>query len=437
MGFSAEIVARAARRTLADVPSAAIDAAKAAILDTFAVALAARNERVVSIVEGFVRDEGGTGACAIWGSELRASPPRAALVNGTAAHALDFDDVCWAMNAHPSSVLWPAALVAAEMAGASGAQALLGYISGFEAEADLGAALGKEHYAAGFHPTATLGTLAAAVAAGRVLGADESILRRALGIACSEAAGSRMSFGTDAKPLHAGLAAQAGVTAALLAVRGMTAREDSIEGELGFAALYRGTVPTTVRAHYALVSPGVELKPYPSCRFTHRVIDAVLALSARNEERGLLGIECVVDPFARDIVVHSRPTTGLEAKFSMEYCAAVAWLDGVPGPSAFSDARAAEDDVQRLLRRVTVRPGSADAETVTVRWADGRADSETVRVAKGSPSMPLTRTERLEKAQACASFQLRERFAPFVEQVERLEAVADVRQLTALLRPSG
>jgi 2-methylcitrate dehydratase PrpD len=436
MGFSAEIVARAARRTLSDVPSAAIDTAKAAILDTFAVALLARNERVVSMVEGFVRDEGGTGPCAIWGSGLSASPARAALVNGTAAHALDFDDVCWAMNAHPSSVLWPAALVAAEMAGASGARALLGYITGFEAEADLGAALAKEHYAAGFHPTATLGTLAAAIAAGCVLTADEGILRRALGIACSEAAGSRLSFGTDVKPLHAGLAAQAGVTAALLALRGVTAPENSIEGELGFAALYRGTVPTMPRAHYALVSPGVELKPYPSCRFTHRVIDAVLALSARNPERGLVDIECAVDPFAREIVVHSRPTTGLEAKFSMEYCAAVAWLDGVPGPSAFSDARAAESDVQSLLRRVTVHSGSPDAEAVTVRWADGRADSETVRVAKGSPARPLTRAERLEKAGVCASSLLRERFAPFVEQVERLEAVADVRQVTALLRPS-
>jgi 2-methylcitrate dehydratase PrpD len=435
MGFSAEIAARAASRRLGDVPRMALQAAKAAILDTFAVALAARGERVVSAVEGFVGEEGSAGPCTVWGSALRAGPARAALVNGTAAHALDFDDVCWAMNAHPSAVLWPAALAVAEKVGASGAQALLGYIAGFEAEADLGAALGREHYAAGFHPTATLGTVAAAVTAGCVLEADAACLRRAIGIACSEAAGSRMSFGTDTKPLHAGLAAQAGVTAALLAGRGVTAREDAIEADMGLAALYRGTIPSAPRTGYALVSAGIEQKLYPSCRFTHRVIDAVLALRARNAERDLVAIDCVVDPFASEIVTHPRPTTGLEAKFSMEYCAAVAWLDGVPGPNAFSDLRAARNDVQRLLRLVTVQRGTPDLETVTVTWANGRTDFETVRVAKGSPARPLTADERLEKVRACASALLADRFDAFVDLAGRLEALTDVRQLTRLLGP--
>jgi 2-methylcitrate dehydratase PrpD len=432
MGSTADLVARSVNLELGDVPPAAVDAAKAALLDTLAVALAAQGERVVQAARGFVVDEASAGACTVWGGTHRASPARAALANGTASHALDFDDVCWAMNAHPSAVLWPAAIAVAEATGASGATALLGYVAGFEAAADIGGWLGQAHYAAGWHPTATIGTLAATVAAAKILGLGEVLVRRAIGIACSEAAGSRMSFGTDTKPLHAGFAAEAGVTAALLAARGVTSREDGIEATMGLVELYAGTPTARTRTGFALLDPGIEVKPYPSCRFTHRVIDAVLAIRGRRGSRALRSLECTIDPFAEQIVIHPRPTNGLEAKFSMQYCAAVAWIDGWPGLAAFSDERAAGGDVQHLLANVTVRHGSADAETVTVTFEDGGTDVETVRVARGSPARPLGPEDVLAKVRACTGFDA-ERAAALARATGTIDVQADLRELLSLV----
>lgn len=436
MGFTRDLVERARSIRLEGVPAAAIAVAKSTLLDTLAVALAGRAERVVVAVEGFVADEHARGPVTIWGSSLRASATGAALVNGAAAHALDYDDVCWAMNAHPSAVLWPTALAVAEATGASGAAALESYVAGFEAAADVGSVLGHEHYAAGFHPTATIGAIAAAVAAGKLLGLDADALSRAVGIACSQAAGTRINFGTDTKPLHAGLAARAGITAASLARRGVTSQKDAIEAPMGLAALYRGTIPGSPRTGFALLDPGVELKPYPSCRFTHRVIDAALAIRSRHPQRTAESIECTVDPFSTSVVIYPRPSNALEAKFSMEYAAAAAWLDGRVGVGTFRDGRVAEDDVQRLLRRVVVSPGTKAEETVRIAFTDGGSDEETVQVARGSPSRPLTRAERLSKFHDLAGPCLAANAETVADLVDRIDAIDDIVDFSVRLRPA-
>jgi 2-methylcitrate dehydratase PrpD len=411
--------------------------ARESILDTLACALAARGERVSRAVRDWVSAEGGAGTATVWGSGLRTSPARAALANGTAGHALDYDDVNWAMNGHPSVPLLPAALAVAEALGASGRQLLTAYVAGFEAQARVGQALSLSHYARGWHPTATLGALGATVAVGKLLRLDEAALRRAIGIAAAQLAGSRMSFGTDAKPLHAGLAAQAGVTAASLAARGVTAREDALEAEMGVGDLYDGSRPLELPplgTPFALVDPGVELKPYPACRFTHRTIDGMLALRARHPRAELDSIECAIDPFAQKILIHPRPHTGLEAKFSLPYCAAVTWLDGWPGLEAFSDRRAARDDVQQLLRRVEVSDASGPEDEVRIVLRSGFRASERVRVARGSPEKPMTQEERLNKARACAAPALGEpRTEELIRRVEDLERLTDVGALCALL----
>lgn len=433
MGFTRDLVERISALHLDGVPSEALDVGKASLLDTLGVGLAGRGERVVRAVEGFVTDESSTGSASVWGAAHKTSAPRAALVNGTAAHALDYDDVCWAMNAHPSAVLWPAALAVGESLGAAGKDVLASYIAGFEAAADVGSALGTDHYAAGFHPTATIGTLAATVVAGRLLRLDPSALARAIGIACSEAAGTRINFGTDTKPLHAGFAAQAGIVAASLAMRGVTAREDAIEGPMGLVDLYRGKHVSLRARDLALLDPGIELKPYPSCRFTHRVIEAALAVRSRHPSEQAEAIECIVDPFSSSIVTYPRPSNGLQGKFSMEYAAASAWLDGRVGVDTFSDERVVRSDVTRLLERVTVVPGSKVSETVRVRFSGGRSDEETVHVAKGSPARPLTGAERLTKFLDGATPTLSEGARLIPDVVQKLESVDDIRELTQLL----
>jgi 2-methylcitrate dehydratase PrpD len=348
--------------------------------------------------------------------------------------------VSWALQGHPSAPVLPAVLAVAEARGCSGADALLAYVIGFEVEARIGQALSRSHYARGWHPTSTVGIFGATAAASRLLGLDHDAVCTAFGIACSRAAGSRMNFGTDTKPLHAGFAARDGVESARLSARGVTAHTDGLAAPMGFADLYSGAQPLQLAElgkQFALERPGVELKPYASCRFTHRTIDAVLALRERHPDAKIDRLECEIDPFALQILIHPQPRTGLEAKFSLPYCAAVSWLDGVPGLSSFSDERASREDVQSLLGTVQVIHASDASDSVTVVLASGERDRESVRLGRGHPQRPLERDARLRKVRECAEDVLgAPRTRSVIEAVEQLEHLGSIRALGHLLTPS-
>ncbi|HTO68253.1 MAG TPA: MmgE/PrpD family protein [Myxococcota bacterium] len=419
------------------IPPATAEVARVAILDGLACAIAGRDEPVAARVREWARAQGGREAATLWGSGQRVPAPLAALANGAAAHALDFDDVSWAMNGHPTVPLLPAALAAAEVAGASGMDLLRAFVAGFEVEARIGQMLGRPHYEKGWHATSTAGVFGATAACAFLLGLNAGELRRAFGIAASRAAGTRANFGTDTKPLHAGLAARAGLEAAELAKLGVTAREDILETEMGLADLYGAKRPAALPplgAPFALERPGLELKPYPSCRFTHRAIDLVLALREKHGERALRAIEVAGDPLGQKILIYATPRTGLEAKFSLQYCAAVAWLDGWPGLGSFSDARAAREDVQSLLRRVAVREARGAEEEVELVFADGARERATARLAKGNPEVPLTEAERLAKVRACVGPVLGSAKAErLIDTVARLESLGSASELTGCL----
>src|SRR5438094_2310487 len=218
-------------------PQAARAVAATAVLDTIGVMLAGASEPAARIVQQVVAAEEGAAVakasgrrCRILGTDLCASATGAALANGTAAHAHDFDDMCFVSLAHPSAPLVAAGLAAAEIAGASGPAMLDAYVVGFELEARLGRAMNPRHYQRGWHCTSTLGTMGAAAAASRLLGLTPAATAHALAIAASEASGLKENFGTMVKPLHGGLAARNGVVAALLARAGMDARASASEG---------------------------------------------------------------------------------------------------------------------------------------------------------------------------------------------------------------
>ena len=440
-GLTEQVARFALGLELASVPPVARLHARVGLLDLLACAIGGRDTRAAVSVRQFAVEEGNAGGSTLWGTSARVSPARAALANGTAAHALDYDDVSWAMNGHPSAPLAPAVLAVAERVDASGAETLAAYIAGFEVEARLGRLLGGQHYARGWHPTATLGALGATVAVARLLRLDEEGLRRALGLACSQLAGSRMNFGTDAKPLHAGLAAQTGVLSAELAARGLTARLDALEAEMGPADLYAGERPSEslgLGNPFALIDPGLELKPYPACRFTHRIIDGILALRARNADAVPERITCIVPPFALKVLIHPRPTNGLEAKFSLPYCAAVAWIDGWPTVESFSDVRAQKGDVQDLLRRVEVGEAPGPDEAVEVTFASGARDSERIRYARGHPELPLTREEHARKVRSlCEPVLGSAGTGRLVRAVDGIESLPSVRELLGALTPEG
>src|SRR5437867_9302477 len=241
MSATARLAEFVVKTTLRDCPESAIIQVRRAALDTLGVTLAGAGEPAAVGVRGVVRAEGGTPLCTVFGTSLRTAPTWAALANGTAGHAHDFDDTNFALMGHPSVPLLAAALAAAEAETATGADVVLGYLIGFEISAALGLALNPDHYTRGWHATSSIGTLGCAAATARIMALDVAQTRHALGIAASMASGLKENFGSMTKPYHAGHAAHSGVLAAALAREGLTASEAALDGRQGYAAAFSAT----------------------------------------------------------------------------------------------------------------------------------------------------------------------------------------------------
>jgi 2-methylcitrate dehydratase PrpD len=428
-------------------PPAARAAAARAVLDTVGVTLAGAAEPAARIVQRVVEQDG-SGPCRVLGTPLRASAANAALANGTAAHALDYDDMCFVSLAHPSAPLVAAALAVAEVAGAAGAALLDAYVVGFELEGRLGRAMNPRHYQRGWHCTATLGTLGAAAAASRLLGLDAASTEHALAIAASEASGLKENFGTMVKPLHAGLAARNGVVAALLAQAGMTASRAAIDGPQGLLAAMDSEQPSLepfaadLGTRWEIVETGITVKLYPSCAGTHPSLDALLDLKRRDgfSAGEIEAIEIGVDPIVPTILLYDRPASGLEGKFSMPFCAAAAMVHGRVGIDTFDAALLRDPAIAAMQDRVTMRvdptldataPSLTQAR-VTVRLRDGRALTASANGARGYPERPASDEELAMKFRSCATATLSgPGAANALAQLNAIESIADVRTLTA------
>ncbi len=439
-----EFVSRAA------VPPAARAAARDAVLDTVGVTLAGSVEPAARVVRDVARAEGGATRCGILGVAERTGAGWAALANGTAAHALDFDDMCFVSLAHPSAPLVAAGLAAAELADAGGAALLDAYCVGFEIEAVLGRVMNPTHYAQGWHATATLGTIGAAATAVRLLGQDAQTAACSMAIAASEASGLKESFGTMVKPLQAGLAGRNGVLAALLAEAGLVASERAVDGPQGLLVAMQarrhelGDAGAALGRVWEIVDGGITVKLYPSCAATHPTIDTLIDLRA---EHGFGAdevdqIEIGVDAVTPTVLIHDRPTGGLEAKFSMHFCAAAAVADGRVDIQTF-ETGLADPRIRRLLPRVTMRvdpsvggdqPALTEA-VVTVRLVDGQSFRRRVRGARGYPSRPPTAEELDRKFRTCAERAVSPAAASealeFLRDLERRPRVAALTDLLA------
>ncbi|HJZ71289.1 MAG TPA: MmgE/PrpD family protein [Vicinamibacterales bacterium] len=432
-------------------PSRARATAARAFLDTIGVTLAGVGEPAARIVQRVTGTES-SGACGVIGTSLRTSAANAALANGTAAHALDFDDMCFVSLAHPSAPLVSAALAAGEWTGASGAELLDAYVVGFEIEGRLGRAMNPRHYRRGWHCTATIGTIGTAAAAARLFGLDVEQTGHALAIAASEASGVKENFGTMVKPLHAGLAARNGVMAAQLARGGLTASAAAIDGTQGFLAAMdseRSSLDgaADLGTRWEIVDTGITVKLYPSCAGTHPTLDALLDL------RRLVGftaadveaVEIGVDPIVPTILIHDRPTTGLEGKFSMPFCAAAAVVHGRVGNETFDASHLQDEAVRAMQSRVTMRvdptlDSSAPPLTqsrVTVRLRDGRALTAEAKGARGYPTRPAGDDELGAKFLSCAEAALtREGARAALAALREIDTSRDVRALMMLLQPA-
>jgi 2-methylcitrate dehydratase PrpD len=447
---SASSLAACARFACAAAPPAEARAVAArAFLDTVGVILAGVPEDASQIVRDVIADEGGSTAV-VFGTALLASPSNAAFANGTAAHALDFDDMCFVSLAHPSAPLVPACLAAAESAGSSGRAALDAYVAGFEIEARLGRVMNPRHYERGWHCTSTLGTIGAAAACSRLLGLDDTAAAHALAIAASEASGLKENFGTMVKPLHAGLAARNGVLAALLAKRGMTASAQAIDGAQGFLHAFDsagGSLGESIRdlgSRWEIVETAITVKLYPSCAGTHPTLDAILDLRRRETfgAEDVDRIDVAVDSITPTVLIHERPSSALEAKFSMPFCAAAAAAFGAVGVDTFEAPALADPHIRSLLPRITMRvdpsldgvgPPLTEAR-VTIFLRDGRVLRQDAHGARGYPERPASADELRAKFTACAQRVLSETETDrALRLLETIEMLDDVQTLTRVL----
>jgi 2-methylcitrate dehydratase PrpD len=452
MGATARIAEFVAKNRWEELPQEAIAQAKRAILDTIGVTLAGSMEPPARIIQKIAEAEGGAPLATVLGTRIRTGTVWAALANGTAGHALDFDDTNFAMMGHPSVPVLAAALAAGELALADGRALLHAFLLGFEVEATLGEVVNPAQYQRGFHATGTLGALGAAAASAKLLDLDPSQARHALAIAASQASGLKENFGTMTKPFHAGHAARSGLLSALLARDGFTASEIALEGPQGYLRVL-GTqtddpTPALARlgAPWKILTSGVAVKPYPSCACTHSIIEALLELREAHRLRpeAVQEITVGVASMVPNILIHHDPRTGLEGKFSAEFCAAAALVDGRVGIATFTDERTADPSIRAAMGKVrmVVDPTvPTDLERhvwtrVTAKLADGRTLDIPPREVRGHPGVPLSREALRQKFEECAAVALtRDRVESVGEILEVLEDCPDLRSLTAILRP--
>lgn len=411
MGITKDLASWVSEVRYDGLTEAATERVQVAILDYLGCAVAGSTTETADKLRAFTADTGKDGGpSTVIGTMLRAAPPDAALLNGTFGHAQDYDDVSFHMIGHPGVTILPAVLALAEPAGRSGADTIAAYAAGYEVSTRLGYAMNAGgHYEKGWHATGTLGTMGAAAGASNILGLSAEETVHALGIAASMAAGLRQNFGRDTKPLHAGRAAQNGVTAAMLAARGFTADPDILEAPFGFLSVYGGPdgsrterLSPQENGEFEVAAPGFQTKIYPSCASTHTALDAMLSLIAEHDidARRVTGIDVAVVHLTPKILIHTSPTEGLQGKFSMQYCMARALTSRFLGVGHFTDEAVQDPGIRRLmdLVRMHVDAGldaawSADRPRpviLKVTLEDGTVLERRVDIPTGLPEKPAT-----------------------------------------------
>ncbi len=422
----------------------ALTRAKHGVLDAIGVSLAGFEEPV-SVVMRNHAGELPPGEATVWGSGRKVALLEAALINGTLAHALDYDDMNRSMMGHPSAVLTAALLPLAESLQLPGRRLLEAYIVGLEAMARLGRIFGLQAYDRSWHPTSILGTLGAAAGACYLLRLDQAQTASALGIAASEASGIKKNFGSMMKSVHAGSAARKGLWAAQFARRGLAADAAALEGKFGFCDMFGDAVAPQEPADAAtrgldIMAAGLVFKQYPCCGGLHTLVDLMLDLRAKQGLRAgtVESIECRVHTQKVAYLDRPAPAESLAAKFSIQYCVAVALLNGKVGLADFTARAITEAPRRDLMKKIRVVAredfGSFEGEIV-VRSAAGERSAR-MGEARGSIRNPLSEAELMQKFTDCAAVILGARQAAQAgAALLAIDTAADLGGTLALLSP--
>ncbi len=436
-----------------DIPASVIACSKKAILDTLGVALAGAKSDGSEIIQRHIAElDCASGGAAVYGTDARAPARFAALANGCAMHADDYDDTFHPSRVHPSAPVVAALFADAERDDRSGRDVLTAFNVGVEVTCKVSQAIDNEHYQRGYHATGTCGVFGAAAAVCNLRGLPLEATRFALGIAGSSSSGLRENFGTMVKPLHTGRAAENGWVAASLAASGFTAAPTILEGERGFFLAGGGRydekiIRNRMGAPWTFDSPGVGIKPFPSGALTHpamsKMRDLVIEHNITPDQVARVGIK--TNRLLPENLTYHRPVTGLQGKFSMEFCLASILVLRRAGLAEFTDAVAARADIQDAIAKFDYTTYSDDeAKTgqytrltsfIDIHLKSGKTVSARVDEAKGSAAIPMNEDDVAEKFRECAAFAgwSAERSEKIVKTVYNLENVAKISELTALL----
>src|SRR5467141_2678702 len=442
-----------------DIPPEVIELGKKSILDGLGLALAGSMARTGALCRQYLENLGVCdGKATIIGSARKTSPRFAAFVNAVSIHADDFDDTqlavakdrVYGLLVHPTVPVLPAALALAERGGVSGKELMLAYHLGVEVECKIAEAISPRHYQDGFHSTGTCGPFGSAAASAKLLRFDLSKTLNAFGLAASHSGGLRENFGTMTKPFQAGRSAESGLESAELVALGWSAAEQILEADRGFFHAFGGSYdPAAIMGRlgkpWTFVSPGISLKPYPSGSLAHpamtelaRLIDVHKLRPAEVEK-----LDVGANHQMTTTLLHHRPKTGLEAKFSMEFCMAILLLRGKAGLSEFSDQVVQQADVQEMVGRINfyVDPEAESAgydkmtSLLKIHLKDGRVLAGRGDFAKGSPANPMTFDEAATKFRGCAHYAEwpRDKTENLITYTRALESMSDIRVLLRLL----
>jgi 2-methylcitrate dehydratase PrpD len=427
------------------IPTVALSIAKNAILDCLGCAMAGASEPAAKILTEYAKELGGKPEAGVIAQGMKTSAPLAALINGTMGHVLDYDDDTdgHSWMGHPTVVLMPVLLALGERNQLSGKDILEAYVVGYEVGGKIAEGLTRDHYEGGWHTTATAGVMGATAAAAKLLKLDVPRIRMALGIAASLAGGMRQNFGTMTKSFHAGTAARNGIFAASLAAKGYTAAENVLEADIGYLHVLSpghfnlDKITGHLGSPFDIISPGLSFKPYPCCQRMNRSIDSVLYLAREHDIKpaDVARVECMADQPTVQLLAQHRPKTVLEAKFSMEYCLAVALLDGDVKLPQMSEERVTQRDIQDFLQKVTYVPPESekdwiDRQQIKVILKDGREFTNEFAEAKGDPGNPLTPEELADKFRGCAVNTLSDKeMEQCIELVANLESLKNINEI--------
>ena len=423
------------------------------LVDTLGVMLAGAATHSAALARRVMLDTAAPGDAAVMASSRRLAAPAAAFANGVAAHALDFDDNCYAGFVHGSAVIVPAALAVAQARHANGARLLTALVAGAECQYRVGMALGRTLYDRGWWTTGVLGSIGACAAASKLIGLDAAATARALGLAIAGTGGMKSVFGSDAKPLLAGRAAESGVLAALLAEQGAGGPLAALEHEYGLAALcnngeFDAEWLTDQPGRWCLLSPGVDVKRIPVCLSSHAAVDGVLALVARHglAPEQIAGIRCDVPPVVVANLIYPRPVTVQQAQFSLPFAVAASLLYGELTLDHLDDELLDDADLLRLMARVTLwsstrwtepalLSSAPEGAAVVVTLHNGVTLETFVAKAKGSADRPLTDRALEAKFLRCAARALAPApAAQLLSSLWRLSSLPDVYELNLVAR---